>query len=177
MGEIVVYGLLLVISGLFLFDVFHLGGQSAEVISRAIIIPLGVSIFNARKRTGHSLMVVLATFLIFLYFVFVYYMIGLPPKAPSIQVDHLTMTMNKTTAEQIHEAGYDMYVRQENASSSKYDEYLSSGDYLKYDWNRSITIKKGYVHQEPTMGYPTYILVKDGYMTSFELYTDPARDD
>lgn len=58
-------------------------------------------------------MAVLATFLIFLYFVFVYYMIGLPPKAPSIQVDHLTMTMNKTTAEQIHEAGYDLYVRQE----------------------------------------------------------------
>lgn len=176
-GEIIVYGCMLVIGILLVYSLVRRGGSGFSHTSRMVIIPVVVSIFNARRRTGHSMMAILGAFLMAIYLMMVYIVIGLPPKAPSIRINQTLITMDKTTAEDLYKDGYEIYVRKPEALYAKYEECLSSGDYKNYGWDRSIMIEKGYQHKEALGGYPDYILVKDGHVIGNIIFYAGEKED
>lgn len=175
--EILIYGSLIVIGGFLIYNLVHEGGVNVGLIGRLIAIPIATSIFNARRRTGRSMMAIMAAFLAALYLMLLYFMIGLPPKAPSLVVDQTPIVMNQTSAEDLHREGYEVYLRREEAGYAKYDDYLSSGDYQRYSWDRSRKVIKGFESRNIDSGYPPYILVKDGHVIgNLILYAGQKED-
>ena len=158
LGEILVYLSLIAIAGMFAFQTLNRGGVGNSILAKMILLPAIMALFNARKRTGKSLLALLITFLVGVMFNLT---IGLPPQAPILQINESKITLAETKASDLMEAGFDIYVRQGDGGSD-YEDLLTNGNFQKYSGDKSVTIEKGFRLDSNAVPYAPYLLAKDG---------------
>ena len=161
LGEILVYLSLIAIAGIFAFQTLNRGGVGNSILAKMILLPAIMALFNARKRTGKSLLALLITFMVFLVGVMFNLTIGLPPQAPVLQINESKITLVETKASDLMEAGFDIYVRQGDGGSD-YETLLADGSFQKYPGDKTVTIEKGFRLDSNAVPYALYLLVKDG---------------
>ena len=161
LGEILVYLTLIAIAGVFAFQTLNRGGVGNSILAKMIILPALMALFNARKRTGKSLLALLITFIVFLVGVMFNLTIGLPPQAPILQINESKIILAETKASELMDAGFDIYVRQDDGSSD-YENLLTDGSFQKYPGDKTVTIEKGFRLDSNAVPYALYLLVKDG---------------
>lgn len=176
LGEILVYLTLIAIAGMFAFQTLNRGGVGNSILAKMIIFPALMALFNARKRTGKSLLALLITFMVFLVGVMFNLTIGFPPQAPILQINENKITLAETKASDLMEAGFDIYVKQGDGGSD-YEELLTDGSFQKYSGDKSITIGKGFKLDSNAVPYAPYLLVKDGIVLgSISFYGAEDKD-
>ena len=161
LGEILVYLTLIAIAGIFAFQTLNRGGVGNSILAKMILLPAIMALFNARKRTGKSLLALLITFMVFLVGVMFNLTIGLPPQAPILQINESKIILAETKASDLMEAGFDIYVRQGDGASD-YEDLLTDGNFQKYSGDKSVTIEKGFRLDSNAVPYAPYLLAKDG---------------
>ena len=161
LGEILVYLTLIAIAGVFAFQTLNRGGVGNSILAKMIILPALMALFNARKRTGKSLLALLITFIVFLVGVMFNLTIGLPPQAPILQINESKIILAETKASELMDAGFDIYVRQDDGSSD-YENLLTDGSFQKYPGDKTVTIEKGFRLDSNAVPYAHYLLVKNG---------------
>ena len=160
LGEILVYLTLIAIAGIFAFQTLNRGGVGNSILAKMILLPAIMALFNARKRTGKSLLALLVTFMVFLVGVMFNLTIGLPPQAPILQINESKITLAETKASELMDAGFDIYVRQSDGAS-EYEELLTDGSFQRYSGNKTVTIEKGFRMDSNAVPYAPYLLAKD----------------
>ena len=161
LGEILVYLTLIAIAGMFAFQTLNRGGVGNSILAKMILLPAIMALFNARKRTGKSLLALLITFMVFLVGVMFNLTIGLPPQAPILQINESKIILAETKASELIDAGFDIYVRQGDGASD-YEELLTEGSFQKYLGDKTVTIEKGFILDSNAVPYAPYLLAKDG---------------
>ena len=161
LGEILVYLSLIAIAGVFAFQTLNRGGVGNSILAKMILLPAIMALFNARKRTGKSLLALLITFMVFLVGVMFNLTIGLPPQAPMLQINESKIILGETKASELMDAGFDIYVRQSDGASD-YEELLTDGSFQKYPGDKTVTIEKGFRLDSNAVPYAPYLLAKDG---------------
>ena len=161
LGEILVYLSLIAIAGIFAFQTLNRGGVGNSILAKMILLPALMALFNARKRTGKSLLALLITFMVFLVGVMFNLTIGFPPQAPILQINESKITLAETKASELMDAGFDIYVRQGDGASD-YEELLTEGSFQKYPGDKTVVIEKGFRLDSNAVPYAPYLLVKDG---------------
>jgi len=170
LGEILVYLSLIAIAGMFAFQTLNRGGVGNSILAKMIILPALMALFNARKRTGKSLLALLITFMVFLVGVMFNLTIGLPPQAPILQINESKIILAETKASDLMDAGFDIYVRQGDGGSD-YEELLTEGSFQKYPGDKTFVIEKGFRLDSNAVPYAPYLLAKDGIVLgSISLY-------
>ena len=176
LGEILVYLSLIAIAGVFAFQTLNRGGVGNSILAKMIILPALMALFNARKRTGKSLLALLITFMVFLVGVMFHLTIGLPPQAPILQINESKITLAETKASDLMEAGFDIYVRQGDGGSD-YEDLLTNGNFQKYSGDKSVTIEKGFRLDSNSVPYAPYLFAKDGIVLgSISFYGAEDKD-
>ena len=161
LGELLIYLTLIAIAGMFAFQTLNRGGVGNSILAKMIIFPALMALFNARKRTGKSLLALLITFMVFLVGVMFNLTIGFPPQAPILQINENKITLAETKASDLMEAGFDIYVKQGDGGRD-YEDLLTDRSFQKYSGDKSITIGKGFKLDSNAVSYAPYLLVKDG---------------
>ena len=161
LGEILVYLSLIAIAGIFAFQTLNRGGVGNSILAKMILLPALMALFNARKRTGKSLLALLITFMVFLVGVMFNLTIGLPPQAPILQINESKIILAETKVSDLMEAGFDIYVRQGDGASD-YEELLTEGSFQKYPGDKTVTIEKGFRLDSNAVPYAPYLLAKGG---------------
>ena len=161
LGEILVYLSLIAIAGIFAFQTLNRGGVGNSILAKMILLPAIMAFFNARKRTGKSLLALLITFMVFLVGVMFNLTIGLPPQAPILQINESKITLAETKASDLMEAGFNIYVRQGDGASD-YENLLADDNFQKYPGDKTVTIEKGFRLDSNAVPYAPYLLAKDG---------------
>ena len=176
LGEILVYLTLIAIAGMFAFQTLNRGGVGNSILAKMIILPAIMALFNARKRTGKSMLALLITFMVFLLGVMFNLTIGFPPQAPILQINESKITLAETKASDLMEAGFDIYVRQRDGASD-YEDLLADGSFQKYPGDKSVTIEKGFRLDSNSVPYAPYLLAKDGIVLgSISFYGAEDKD-
>ena len=176
LGEILVYLSLIAIAGMFAFQTLNRGGMGNSILAKMILLPAIMALFNARKRTGKSLLALLITFLVFLVGVMFNLTIGFPPQAPILQINESKIILAETKASELMDAGFDIYVRQSDGAS-EYEDLLTDGNFQKYSGDKSVTIEKGFRLDSNAVPYAPYFLVKDGIVLgSISFYGASDKD-
>ena len=176
LGEILIYLTLLVIAGMFAFQTLNRGGVGNSILAKMILLPALMALFNARKRTGKSMLALLITFIVFLFGVMFNLTIGFPPQAPILQINESKITLAETKASDLMEAGFDIYVKQGDGGSD-YEDLLADGSFQKYAGDKSVTIEKGFRLDSNAVPYAPYLLVKDGIVLgSISFYGAEDKD-
>ena len=161
LGEILVYLSLIVIAGIFAFQTLNRGAIGNSILAKMILLPALMALFNARKRTGKSLLALLITLMVFLVGVMFNLTIGLPPQTPILQINESKIILAETKASELMDAGFDIYVRQGDGGSD-YEELLTDGSFQKYPGDKTVTIEKGFRLDSNAVPYAPYLLAKDG---------------
>ena len=161
LGEILIYLTLIVIAGIFAFQTLNRGGVGNSILAKMILLPALMALFNARKRTGKSMLALLITLMVFLVGVMFNLTIGLPPQAPILQINESKIILAETKASELMEAGFDIYARQGDGGSD-YEYLLTDGNFQKYSGDKSVTIEKGFRLDSNAVPYAPYLLAKDG---------------
>lgn len=161
LGEILVYLTLIAIAGVFAFQTLNRGGVGNSILAKMILLPALMALFNARKRTGKSMLALLITFLVFLVGVMFNLTIGLPPQAPILQINESKIILAETKSSELMDAGFDIYVRQGDGGSD-YEDLLTSNSFQKYPGDKTVTIEKGFRLDSNAVPYAPYLLAKDG---------------
>ena len=161
LGEILVYLTLIAIAGIFAFQTLNRGGVGNSILAKMILLPAIMALFNARKRTGKSMLALLITLMVFLVGVTFNLTIGFPPQAPILQINESKITLAETKASDLMEAGFDIYVRQGDGGSD-YEDLLTDGNFQKYSGDKSVTIEKGFRLDSNAVPYAPYLFAKDG---------------
>ena len=161
LGEILVYLTLIVIAGIFAFQTLNRGGVGNSILAKMIILPALMALFNARKRTGKSLLALLITLMFFLVGVMFNLTIGLPPQAPILQINESKIILAETKSSELMDAGFDIYVRQGDGGSD-YEDLLTSNSFQKYPGDKTVTIEKSFRLDSNAVPYSPYLLAKDG---------------
>ena len=161
LGKILVYLSLIAIAGIFAFQTLNRGGVGNSILAKMILLPALMALFNARKRTGKSLLALLITLMVFLVGVMFNLTIGFPPQAPILQIDESKIILAETKASDLMEAGFDIYVRQGNGGSD-YEDLLTDGNFQKYSGDKSVTIEKGFKLDSNAVPYAPYLIAKNG---------------
>lgn len=176
LGEILVYLSLIAIAGIFAFQTLNRGGVGNSILAKMILLPAIMALFNARKRTGKSLLALLITLIIFLVGVMFNLTIGLPPQAPILQINESKIILSETKASELMDAGFDIYVKQGDGASN-YENLLTDGNFQKYSGDKSVTIEKGFRLDSNAVPYAPYLLVKDGIVLgSISFYGAEDKD-
>lgn len=161
LGEILVYLSLITIAGIFAFQTLNRGGVGNSILAKMILLPALMALFNARKRTGKSLLALLITLMVFLVGVTFNLTIGLPPQAPILQINESKIILAETKSSELMDAGFDIYVRQGDGGSD-YEDLLTSNSFQKYPGDKTVTIEKGFRLDSNAVPYAPYLLAKDG---------------
>ena len=176
LGEILIYLTLLVIAGMFAFQTLNRGGVGNSILAKMILLPALMALFNARKRTGKSMLALLITFMVFLFGVMFNLTIGFPPQAPILQINESKITLIETKASNLMEAGFDIYVKQGDGGSD-YEDLLADGSFQKYAGDKSVTIEKGFRLDSNAVPYAPYLFAKDGIVLgSISFYGAEDKD-
>ena len=161
LGEILVYLTLIAIAGMFAFQTLNRGGVGNSILAKMILLPAIMALFNARKRTGKSLLALLITLMVFLVGVMFHLTIGLPPQAPILQINESKIILAETKSSELMDAGFDIYVRQGDGGSD-YEDLLTSNSFQKYPGDKTVVIEKGFRLDSNAVPYAPYLLAKDG---------------
>lgn len=161
LGEILIYLTLIAIAGMFAFQTLNRGGVGNSILAKMILLPAIMALFNARKRTGKSLLALLITLMVFLVGVMFNLTIGLPPQAPILQINESKIILAETKASDLMEAGFDIYVRRSDGGSD-YEDLLTNNSFQKYPGDKTVTIEKGFRLDSNAVPYAPYLLAKDG---------------
>ena len=161
LGEILVYLTLIAIAGIFAFQTLNRGGVGNSILAKMILLPALMALFNARKRTGKSMLALLITLMVFLVGVTFNLTIGLPPQAPILQINESKIILAETKSSELMDAGFDIYVRQGDGGSD-YEDLLTSNSFQKYPGDKTVTIEKGFRLDSNAVPYAPYLLAKDG---------------
>lgn len=161
LSELLIYLTLIAIAGIFAFQTLNRGGVGNSILAKMILLPALMALFNARKRTGKSMLALLITFLVFLVGVMFNLTIGLPPQAPILQINESKIILAETKSSELMGAGFDIYVRQGDGGSD-YEDLLTSNSFQKYPGDKTITIEKGFRLNSNAVPYAPYLLAKDG---------------
>ena len=161
LGEILVYLTLIAIAGIFAFQTLNRGGVGNSILAKMILLPALMALFNARKRTGKSMLALLITLMVFLVGVTFNLTIGLPPQAPILQINESKIILAETKSSELMDAGFDIYVRQGDGGSD-YEDLLTSNSFQKYPGDKTVTIEKGFRIDSNAVPYAPYLLAKDG---------------
>ena len=176
LGEILVYLTLIAIAGMFAFQILNRGGVGNSILAKMILLPALMALFNARKRTGKSLLALLITFMVFLVGVMFNLTIGLPPQTPILQINESKIILAETKASDLMEAGFDIYLRQGDGGSD-YEDLLTDGNFQKYSGDKSVTIEKGFRLDSNAVPYAPYLIAKDGIILgSISFYGAEDKD-
>ena len=176
LGGILIYLTLLVIAGMFAFHTLNRGGVGNSILAKMILLPALMALFNARKRTGKSILALLITFMVFLFGVMFNLTIGFPPQAPILQINESKITLIETKASDLMEAGFDIYVKQGDGGSD-YEDLLADGSFQKYAGDKSVTIEKGFRLDSNAVPYAPYLFAKDGIVLgSISFYGAEDKD-
>ena len=176
LGEILVYLSLIAIAGIFACQTLNRGGVGTSILAKMILLPAIMALFNARKRTGKSLLALLITFMVFLVGVMFNLTIGLPPQAPILQINESKITLAETKASELMDAGFDIYVKQGDGASD-YENLLTDGSFQKYSGNKTVTIEKGFRLDSNAVPYAPYLIAKDGIVLgSISFYGAEDKD-
>lgn len=161
LSELLIYLTLIAIAGMFAFQTLNRGGVGNSILAKMIILPALMALFNARKRTGKSLLAVLITLMVFLVGVMFNLTIGLPPQAPILQINESKIILAETKSSELMDAGFDIYVRQGDGGSD-YEDLLTNNSFQKYPRDKTVTIEKGFRLDSNAVPYAPYLLAKDG---------------
>ena len=176
LGEILIYLTLIAIAGMFAFQTLNRGGVGNSILAKMILLPALMALFNARKRTGKSILALLITFIVFLFGVMFNLTIGFPPQAPILQINESKITLTETKASDLMEAGFDIYVKQGDGGSD-YEDLLADGSFQKYAGDKSVTIEKGFRLDSNAVPYAPYLFAKDGIVLgSISFYGAEDKD-
>ena len=176
LGEILVYLTLIAIAGMFAFQTLNRGGVGNSILPKMIILPALMALFNARKRTGKSMLALLITFMVFLLGVMFNLTIGFPPQAPILQINESKITLAEIKASDLMEAEFDIYVRQGDGASD-YEDLMADGSFQKYPGDKTVIIEKGFRLDSNAVPYVPYLLVKDGIVLgSISFYGAEDKD-
>ncbi len=176
-GEFLVYFSMIIVAGICAMQIMQNGGVGSAILARLIILPPIMAFFNARKRTGKALLALVVSFMLALFLMMTYFIIGVPQKAPILTVNNSTIIITQTTAAEIMSDGFDIYIKKDSNSGVKYNELLSSGTFKKYSVNRSVFVEKGFNENNDAVPEAPYILVKeDVVIGSIGLYGSKTKD-
>ena len=176
LGEILVYLTLIAIAGIFAFQTLNRGGVGNSILAKMILLPALMALFNARKRTGKSMLALLITLMVFLVGVTFNLTIGLPPQAPILQINESKIILAETKSSELMDAGFDIYVRQGDGGSD-YEDLLTSNSFQKYPGDKTVTIEKGFRLDSNAVPYAPYLLAKDGIvLVSISFYGAEDHD-
>ena len=141
-GEIAVYSSLILVAVLIAFSI-KMPGTGGAIIKKSIILPSVMALFNARKRTGKSLLALIIVFMLVLL------------------INSTEIVMAETTVSELMNEGFDIYVRQKDKPDTDFDELISSGRFKKYTVDQSLYVKEGFRRNNKSFYNATYILAKD----------------
>ena len=175
--EFLVYISAIFVALLFAVKLMDIGGTGFSNLATFIVLPPVMALFNARKRTGRSLVVIMAAVTFSFYMFMVYIIIGTPVKAPVLKINNTKIIMSHTKVSDIEKAGFDIYIKQNDNPNKDYDTILSSGSFEKYTFDRSVFVKKGFQRNNCAVAYSPYLLVKNGVVLgSIGLYGHKNKD-
>lgn len=164
-GEILVYALMFVVAILFSVQILYGGAKfpsATAILIRALILVPIMAVFNARKRTGKAVVALFGSLLFVLFCTITYIAIGLPVKAPVLAVNDTEIVMGRTTVGEIMDAGFDIYMEREQATSLDMREFPESDVFEKYSGNVDIFVPGGYHWQSSKIvPHSKGILAKD----------------
>ncbi len=170
-GEFLVYFSMIAIAAVFAMR------AHSPTVSKLILLPPVMALFNARKRTGKALFALLASFTFVLFLMMADLIIGFPQKAPDLTISDTKIIMAETTFGDVVNQGFDIYIRQEGSPRADYKDFISSGTFKKYPANRSAFVEKGFRRDGFTVSYAPYLLVKeDVVIGGIDLYGDENKD-
>lgn len=162
LGEILVHLGMIAVAVLFTRSIVAYGGAGFNNLGIYIILPTVISFFNARKRTGKTV-ILLSSIILFAFYLFlVNLLIGLPVKQPVITVNNTKIVMSKTTVADVLKDGFDIYIRKGKYVNTNYENILSEGGFKKYSADRSLFVKEGFKTDTGSIYTDPYLLVKDG---------------
>lgn len=155
---------------------FISGGDSLISALSFILVILVMALYIVVRRGG-SVSVLMFTIISVLYVFFITIFIGTPQKAPVFAVDDTEITPSRTTATDLMEDGFDIYIRQAQVFGVEYSELISSGVFKKYPADHSVYIEKGFRKDNAAVEYSPYLLVKDGIVIgAVWFYGDEKKD-
>ena len=163
LNELIVYILMIAIAVSGAIKLINGAGSGFSIMARWIIGPPALALFNARKRTGRSLLVLAATALLSVFLMIAFSVIGMPSKAPVITIDGTDIKMAQTKASELVDNGFDIYVRVSDETGNKVD-YANISDsprYKKFSSSSNISIPAGYKRAEEGILYSKYLIVKN----------------
>lgn len=150
---------------------FIRGGDSFISVLSLILVILVMALYIVARRGG-SIAALMFVILSALYFFLIGMFIGIPQKAPIFTINKTEITLACTTAADLIEHGFDIYVEQKHVPGLDYQEILSSGSFKKYPVDRSVYVKKGF-----QINYAPYLLVKDDVVIGYiGFYGDENKD-
>lgn len=177
LGELLVYVSAILVALLFAVRLMDRGGSRFANLAKFIVLPPVMAFFNARKRTGRSVFVIMGAVIFSFYMFMVYIIIGVPVKAPVLTINDTEITMAHTTVSDIVADGFDIYIKQSDSPHRDYGTLLSSGIFQKYPCDRSVLVEKGFRRNSDSIYYSPYLLVKDGVVIgSIGLYGHKTKD-
>ena len=179
LNELIVYVLMIAVAVSGAIKLVNGAGSGFSIMARWIIGPPALALFNARKRTGRSLMVLIATALLSVFLMLAFAVIGLPKRAPVLTIDNMDIKMAQTEASELIDNGFDIYVRVNDDTWSE-DDYINiskSSRYKKYSPDSNIVIPAGYKRAEAGILYSKYLIVKnDIVIGSIFFFGDMKKD-
>lgn len=179
LSELIVYILMIAIAVSGAIRLVKGAGSGFSIMARWIIAPPALALFNARKRTGRSLMVLAATALLSVFLMISFSIIGLPSKVPVVTLGDMDIKMASTRVSELMDNGYDIYVRVSDKPQYQedYTNISNSASYEKYSPNSNLTIPAGYKHVEEGVLYSKYLLVKNNNVFGgIYFYGDMKKD-
>lgn len=150
---------------------------ASPVIARLILLPPVLALFNARKRTGRSLLLVVAAFAILLASGLTLAIVGFPPKAPALTLNGSKIIMMETRISDLQEDGFQIFVRKGDTVGADSKRLLASGAYQLYDGTKGITVKKGIQEDDSSIFRARYVLARNGQVLgSLLVFSDYKTD-
>ena len=179
LNELIVYFLMIAIAVSGAIKLMHGAGSGFSIMARWIIGPPALALFNARKRTGRSLMVLAATALLSVFLMIAFSIIGLPSKAPIVSIAGMDIKMSQTKASELMDEGFDIYERVSDETWNE-DDYINisaSPRYRRYSLNSNIFIPAGYKRAEAGILYSKYLIVKNNTVVgAIHFFGDMKKD-
>lgn len=176
-GEFLVYTSMILVALLFGLQIMDKGGSGFSNLAKSLIVPPVMALFNARKRTGKTIFLFMVAAIFSLYIAIVYIIVGLPVKTPVFAINNTKIIMDSTTVADLAADGFDIYVKEKDRHDLTYEDLLTSGAYVKYNFDKNIFIEKGFEVNVDPMYTAQCLLVKDGIVLGgIDLFGSKTED-
>ncbi|WP_051353769.1 hypothetical protein [Atopobium fossor] len=153
-------------------------GYGIDFISvGSFILALLVIALNIVIKRGGSVAVLMFAIVTLLYLFIIGMIVGIPTKAPVFTVNNTEIKLAHTTAKELIDNGFDIYINKNENSHADYNELISSGSFKKYSADRSVYVEKGFRRNDAAVEYSPYLFAKGGVVIgSVWLYGNDDKD-